>query len=112
MLKAVMVDDVDVTNAAIDASRWSGGTKVRVVLTDKVTEIAGLIATARGQAVADGIVVVFPEERVEGPAATRSTRAVRSDANGAFRIRALPPGRYVAVALDSLEPGSEWDPVF
>jgi hypothetical protein len=112
MLKAVMLDDVDVTNAAIDASRFGGETRLRVVLTDKVTEVSGSVANARGEAVADAAVVVFPEVRVESSVAARSTRAVRPDANGGFRIRALPPGRYVAVALEGLEPGSEWDPVF
>ena len=47
-----------------------------------------------------------------GMVAARYTRTARPDQSGVFRVRALPPGRYRAVAVDAIEPGSEWDPVF
>jgi hypothetical protein len=45
-----------------------------------------------------------------GTAASRYTRFLRSDDAGAFTLRGLPPGDYVASAGEAFEPGSEWDP--
>ena len=58
------------------------------------------------------VVVVLPVEAVNPAIASRYTHALRPDQKGAFRLRALPPGNYVAAAVDALEQGSEWDPAF
>ena len=49
---------------------------------------------------------------MEGMGATRFTRTVRPDQNGSFHLRALPPGRYVAAAVEGLDQGDEWNPAF
>ena len=41
---------------------------------------------------------------------TRFIRSSRPDQDGRFKVRGLPPGRYVAVALDYIEPGEETNP--
>ncbi len=111
-LKAVIVNGEDVTVSGADATGLGGETQVRVVLTDKVTDLTGTVRTAGGAAATDYVVVVLPESPVEAATAARYTRTARPDQRGAFRLRALPPGRYVAVAVEGLEQGSEWDPVF
>jgi hypothetical protein len=67
---------------------------------------------AGGSSVPEYVVIVLPEQPMAPPAAARHTRTVRPDQDGTFRLRALPPGRYVAAAVDALEQGSEWDPAF
>jgi hypothetical protein len=62
--------------------------------------------------VKDYVVIVHPAEEKEGMAATRYIRTARPDQNGGFRLRALPPGRYLAAAVEQLEQGREWDPEF
>jgi hypothetical protein len=111
-LKAVTVNGVDVTGVGTDVATLGADSRVRVVLTDKVTELTGSVRTARGEAVAAAVVVVLPEDRVESSMAARHTRTARPDQNGVFRLRALPPGRYLVAAVDALEQGSEWDPAF
>jgi hypothetical protein len=44
--------------------------------------------------------------------ASRYTHVAQSDQKGAFRLNALAPGRYVAVAVEALETGAHWDPAF
>ena len=112
MLKAVMLNGVDVTSAGADAALLSAGARLRVVLTDKVTELSGSVSNAGNESVTDYVVVVLPDEPVESAVAARYTRTARPDRSGAFRIRALPPGRYLAVAVEALERGSEWNPAF
>ena len=58
------------------------------------------------------MLIVLPEEPVDAAIAPQYTRVARPDQQGGFRLRALPPGRYVAAAVEALEQGSEWDPVF
>ena len=46
-------------------------------------------------------------------AATRATAARDGpDQDGRFKIRALPPGRYYAIALDYVDPNDSGDPEF
>jgi hypothetical protein len=82
---------------------------VEVVISDRFTEIVGLVRTRQGVPAPDATVVVFPEEsaRWESP---RYIAAVRTESNGAFTYRGLPPGRYLAAAVDYLESGTELDP--
>ena len=115
MLKAVMVDGDDVTSAGTDAAHLAAGARLRVVLTDNVTELSGSVRDASNKSMTDYVVVVLPDsnvEPVESAVAARYTRTARPDRSGTFRIRALPPGRYMAAAVEALEQGSEWNPVF
>jgi hypothetical protein len=112
MLKAVMVDGVDVTSAGTDAAHLAADARLRVVLTDKVTELSGSVRNAGHESMTDYVVLVLPDEPVESAVAARYTRTARPDRSGTFRIRALPPGRYMAAAVEALEQGSEWNPAF
>ena len=42
----------------------------------------------------------------------RFVRVVRPDQQGRFETRGLPPGDYLAVAVETLEQGGQWDPAF
>jgi hypothetical protein len=111
-LKAIFAGDTDITNAAVDTASFAGGATLRVVLTDKTTEVTGSVKDARGAPVTEFVVVILPEAPMEGAAATRYTRAIRADQKGTFQIRGLPAGRYIVTAVPGLEPGSELDPAF
>ncbi len=112
-VKAVIgADGKDILDTGADAATLGGDTRVRVILTDRITEVSGSVRDSRGQAVTHYVAVVLPEQEMEGGSGIRFTRAVRSDQQGVFRFRTLPQGRYVAVAVDALEQGGEWDPAF
>ena len=81
-------------------------------MTDKQTTLSGTVRNARGEQVTDYSVAVFPERLREGAMPTRYTRVVRPDQQGRFETRGLPPGDYIAAAVDSLEQGGHWDPAF
>lgn len=111
-LKSVTLDGDDVTDVPVRVAESGKLGTVKVVLTDKVTDVSGTVVGARGEPLKDYVVMVQPAEQKDGLAAARYIRTARPDQDGRFRIRALPPGRYVAAAVEQLEQGREWDPEF
>jgi protocatechuate 3,4-dioxygenase beta subunit len=111
-LQSVTIDGEDVTDVPYDFKGAQRLSDVRIVLTDKLTEVSGSVTDERGRLLADYVVVLLPAEPKEGMAAMRFTRTVRPDQQGSYRVRGLPPGRYLIAALESLEQGREWDPEF
>ena len=81
-------------------------------MTDKQTTLSGTVRDGRGQPVVDYTVAIFPDQLREGAMPGRYTRVVRPDQQGRFETRGLPPGNYLAAAVESLEQGSQWDPAF
>jgi len=112
MIESVVVGGVNVATAGVDAGTLGGGAPIEVVLTDRVTDVSGTVRNNLREPVVDYVVVVLPEDPVEPAIASRYTRTARPDQDGAFHVRALPPGRYAAVAVAALSEGAEWDPVF
>jgi hypothetical protein len=98
----------DVTGLPVDSSRDVDN--VRIVITQKVTELSGSIRDDKGQVAPDAHVFVFPEEPDKRWAGTPYVRAARAGADGRFTLRGLLPGRYRAVAVESLETGDETNP--
>lgn len=58
----------------------------------------------------DHVVAWFAEDRNRWAPPTRFIRTARPDQAGQYRISCLPAGRYLAIALEYLEPGEESDP--
>jgi hypothetical protein len=108
-IKTIEANGLDVTDTLLDLS---GGetTALRIVVTDRTTDLSGVV-TMRGQPAANMPVVIFPDDPSRWTIQSRYVRSVRTDDQGRYRIRGLPPDpRYLAVALDYLEDGQYQDP--
>jgi hypothetical protein len=112
MIKSITANGVDLMTVGADATTLTRGAPIRVVLTDRVTEVKGSVRTPQGDRASEYVVVILPAEGVDPAIAARHTHALRPDQQGVFRVRGIPPGRYVAAAVDALEQGAEWDPAF
>ena len=113
-VKSVFLDNEDVTDRPIDV-RGRQQVPVRVVLTDRVTEVIGSISTASfgdTSAASQATVVVFADDESKWTFPSRFLRSVRAGDKGTFEMTALPPENYLAVAVDYLEDGEETDPEF
>ena len=110
-LKSVMFNDRDVTDTRTDFSQATDGRNLQVVLTQKRTELTGLVFDSRNAPVNEYGVVVFAEDRDRWTAQSRFIAAGRPDQQGQFKVLGLPPGRYLAAAVEDLEAGEERDPV-
>jgi hypothetical protein len=114
-VKSIMLDSTDVTDRPIDLSA-SQGTSIRVVLTDRVTELSGSVTSgsfAPTDAPITATVVIFADDESKWLYPSRFVRAVPANDAGAFQVTGLPPSLdYRAVAVDYLEDGEETDPEF
>lgn len=62
MLKAITLGDTDLTTTGADAASIGRDARIRVVLTDQVTELTGSVRNAQGDPVTEYVVVVMPAQ--------------------------------------------------
>ena len=111
-LKAVYLEGRDVidTPRVFAAGQTISG--VTLVLTDQITELAGMVHDEGGDAVTEFTVIAFPtDERLWQPQ-SRHIMASRPDQNAQYRMRGLPPGDYFLSVVDVVQRGEWFDPRF
>ena len=112
-LEAVIVGGSDVTDRPVDFQPNDQIKDAQILLTDRVTQIAGTVSDRDGETSRDFTVIVFPEDETKWAPPSRYVKSARPDQQGLFKIRALPPDdRYLSVAVDYLEEGGASDPEF
>jgi hypothetical protein len=108
-LKSITLNGKDVTDAVFDFS--SGEIKdLEVLVTQKQSDVRGVVVDRRNAAVTDYVAVIFPEDKNNRTPQSRFIAAGRPDQQGRFSVKGLPPARYLAVAVPFLEGGEERDP--
>jgi Carboxypeptidase regulatory-like domain len=104
-IKAVRYRGTDVTDS-IELRAGESISDVEVELTNKLTDVSGVVTTAKGEVVKDYSVVVFPQDRDKWPT-QRYLRLSRPDQDGRYKVTGLPPGEYYVIALDYVD-SSDW----
>jgi hypothetical protein len=108
-LASVRIEGNDVTDSGYAFKPGEIVNGVEVVLTRRLTRLTGSVRKDR-QVVDDCTVVVFSDDPRLWGYRTRHIKAARPNQDGTFLVTGLPPGDYLAVALEYLEPGDEQDP--
>ena len=86
------------------------GGRVDVVLTNRLTLITGTVRDRDDKPARDSHVVVFPkDEALMSRSSFRRMRIERAGPDGRFRVTGLPPGDYLAVAVDDFNPEQGMD---
>ena len=111
-IRSVRLNGLDVTDAGIEFKPNEDISGVEVELTNKVTTIAGMVKTSRGETSKDYTAIVFAQDKQKWIGNGRYQSAGRPDQDGRFKISGLPPGDYYVIAVDRLEPGQSGDPDF
>jgi protocatechuate 3,4-dioxygenase beta subunit len=111
-LKSVRMNGTDITDVPFDVRASTPSADLEVVVTDQQTTVSGNVKDSRGQPVNDYVVAILPDGLKEGISASRFTRTVRPDQNGHYNTTALPPGDYVAFAVETLDQGGLYDPAY
>jgi protocatechuate 3,4-dioxygenase beta subunit len=106
-LSRVMRGSADITDAAVE---FLESDDLTIVLTQRATEVTGVVTDSRGAATSDWVVLWFADDRARWTPQTRFIRTARPEPDGRYRIRGLPPAAYLVIAVQYLEPGEELDP--
>jgi hypothetical protein len=106
-VKAVWLNGAEITEQPTDFGEATRR-DVDVVLTNRISELVGGVTDARGRRVSNYTVVVFPSDRNRWMFPSRSVQAARARNDGTFEIQGLPPGIYLATAVESL-PMNAWN---
>jgi len=113
-IKTITWDGKDYTNRPLDASTGRDITDVVVTVTDKTTRVNGY-AREQNQMATHGSVIFFPAEPDQWTNYGFSPRRILSSpigTNGAFSATTLPPGNYLAIAVDESLATAWQDPKF
>jgi carboxypeptidase family protein len=110
-IKSVEVDGREIVDGVLELKGGHTVDGVRIVVTDRFPAVTGLV-TDDHAAAAQAAVLLFPADESRWLGITDNTRLTRTTAQGAFRLDAVRPGEYFAVALPSLQSSQTADPEF
>ena len=80
--------------------------------TARTGEVAGAVTNASGEPVSVRSVILFPSDRAQWVPQSRRIHVAQPAADGRYVIRGLPAGEYRIAAVESPEPGQQFDPAF
>ena len=112
MVKTIMQDGRDITDTPIERMSGEIMSGVQIVVTNRVSTVAGQLTDDKGLPLTDATILVFADDPEQWAGDSRAVRAVRPDQRGQYQIKGLPAGAYLAIALDYVEDGMWNDPEF
>jgi hypothetical protein len=110
-LRSVRVNGVDVKDRGVEIRPNEALGDVQVELTHRQPEITGTVKTAEGVITRNAFVVIFPQDRRNWGYLSRYVRMSRPNPDNQYRVQ-VPPGEYLAIAVDALEEGEWSEPDF
>jgi hypothetical protein len=110
-VKSVTLEGVDITDTPYEMKSGHNINGLEITLTNAKTTLSGTVRNASGP-VKDYVVAILPSNLREGDLPARFIRVLRPDQEGKYQTIGLPPGDYVAAAVDTIEQGEQWDPAF
>ena len=111
-LRAVFLDGQDVIDTPLDFIGASHIEGLRLMFTDQVSQLSGLVRDRQGSALTDFTVIAFPSDASRWQPASRYIQASRPDQNARYQIHGLPAGEYLLSAVEVVEQGEWYDPRF
>ena len=112
LVKSITLDGRDITGEVMDLTGVTAMSGIVITLTDMAASVAGVVRGRDGQPVRNSMVVLLPRDSIDPAAASRWIRTARPDGNGRFQVLRVLPGRYVAAAVEYIEPGQQFAPEF
>ena len=110
-IKSIDAQGRDLTDTPAEFNGNEKYEDVIITLTNRFPTLAGTTTDRKGAAT-EAMVVVFADDQSKWAEDARMVRTVRSDKAGTFRLMAMPPGEYRAVALEYVLDGDWNDPQF
>ena len=80
-----------------------------VTMTDRITELTGLVVDDKGKPATEHTLVLYPVDEKYWFFQSRRIRTTRAGEDGRFTFRVVPPGDYRLATLVDPEPGAWYD---
>ena len=109
--RSAVMEDRDLLDADFRLPA-SGRGEMTVTLTDKATELSGVLQMASGAPVSDVFVIAYAADRGLWGSGARRVQAVRPAVDGRYTMSGLPPGDYLLAAVLDIDPDDWNDPAF
>jgi hypothetical protein len=113
-VKSATIGGRDILDAPLNLGE-TDVTGVLISLTDEQFALSGTVTATAGQKLDEAAVYLFPADHrawIENGMNPRRSRSTRAAASGAYGFGPLPPGEYLAVAVDRADEGNLQDPAF
>jgi hypothetical protein len=111
-VKSIVHDGQDLADAPAEMRSGETLAGVRIIVSDRPAGVRGRLVDDKGAPITAATVVVFARDSQKWFDGSRWVRAVRPDQQGNYRVDGLPPGDYLAVAVDYVEDGAWNDAAF
>jgi hypothetical protein len=107
-IRSVRYRGVDITDDGMEFRPNEDVADIEVELTNRVTDVSGVVTNTKGEVLKDYSIVVFPQDRDKWTPNSRYLRTTRPDQDGRYKVTGLPPGEYRVIALDYVD-SNEWN---
>jgi hypothetical protein len=111
-MESAAVGGVDALDFPFEVKGNQNVSNVAVTMTDRQSEISGVVMDNRNQPALDYTLVVFPADSRYWQGVGRRFQTLRPGTDGRYTSRNLPPGEYKIAAVLDIEPGAGTDPAF
>ena len=112
MLKSIVVGGRDTSDLPLVVTPDADVIDVVVTMTDRVTEVTGLLLDAAGRPAPELTILVFPQDKAQwGRDSRRRPPPTRPGTDGRYRLMGVPPGEYFIVAVSEMAPEEMYDAV-
>jgi len=98
VVKSIHYRGKDITDLQLDVAEREQFHDVQIVITDRASEVSGVVQNARKLPVPHTGVLVCAKAPVFWMRTNRRLRITVTDQEGRWRVAGLPPGEYFAVA--------------
>ena len=111
-LKSAMLNGRDIADAPVEIKPTEDLSGVVVTLTDRPTELSGVVTDRIGRPAPGFPIVVFSTDRAYWTVGSRRVQLARPSSDGKYKLTGLPAGEYYVCALTDLEQSQLYDPAF
>ena len=112
IMKSAIVGGQDTLDFPLEFTGERDVNDAVVTLTDKFSELSGVLTDAAGKPAVDYSIIVAPVDQRFWRPGGRRIMMTRPDTSGRYTFRSLPPGDYMLAAVTDLDQGGQYDPEF
>ena len=105
VVQSITVDGEDALDMPLDVKGRGAINGMVVTLTDRITELSGLVVDDKGKPATEHTLVLYPVDEKYWFFQSRRIRTTRAGEDGRFSFRVVPPGDYRLATLLDPEPG-------